>query len=118
VEYCFSHSVLFTKFVFMNELIKHAFLLILVVSLNLVWINSSFDDNVDFGIHATVPAESSDASGTSEYLHSFYCEDDIFITNSKVKTDPIYLRNDLVPVYKVSTLNEYQNNVWQPPKFS
>lgn len=101
----------------MNLLVNQASILIFAISLNLVWANSSLIDNVSFGDHINLSGESSDASDTCEYFYSFCCEDDGFMCDSKAKTYIFHQRNDLIQVFEISTLNEYLNSVWQPPKF-
>ncbi len=102
----------------MKEAIKQISLLILALSLNLVWANSSFNDIAFFQIHLSACSEYSDSSDLLEYSHSICCEDDVFMDNAKVKSDIFNIRNDIVSVLIVNFQNDYLNNVWQPPKFS
>jgi hypothetical protein len=90
----------------------------LALSLNLVWADSSFEDIVFFQNHVSNCSQSSDSADPFEYFHSICCEDDVFMNDPKVKSNIFNVRNDLVPVLKVDILNDYSDNVWQPPKFS
>jgi hypothetical protein len=99
------YSTILVKFVQMKKTLKQISFLILALSINLVWANRSFEDIVFFQNHASTWTESSDSTDPFEYFHSICCEDDVFM-----------VRNDLVPALKVDFLNDYLDNIWQPPK--
>jgi hypothetical protein len=102
----------------MKEPIKQISLLILALSLNLVWANSSFDEMAFFQNHPGICNECSDTSDPAEYIHLSFCEDDVFMNDSKVKSNLFSIGYDLVPFLEVSFSNDFLNEVWQPPKFS
>jgi hypothetical protein len=101
----------------MKKAIKQISFLIMVLSLNLVWANSSFDDIAFSKNHINTCSECSDSSDTFEYFSSICCEDDIFMNDSKVKSNIFDVRNDKFPFINDNFRNEYLNIVWQPPKF-
>jgi hypothetical protein len=99
----------------MKKTLKQISFLILALSINLVWANR-FEDIVFFQNHASTWTESSDSTDPFEYFHSICCEDDVFMNDPKVKSNIFIVRNDLVPALKVDFLNDYLDNIWQPPK--
>jgi hypothetical protein len=102
----------------MKKAIKQISLLILTLSLNLVWANSSFDDIAYFQNHISTCSQCSDSSDPFECFHSICCEDDVLMNDSKVKSNIFNLVNDNVLVLNDNFRNDYLNNIWQPPKFS
>jgi hypothetical protein len=100
----------------MKKAIQQISLLILALSLNLVWANSSFDDIASFQNHITACSECSDSSDPFEYFHSICCEDDVFMNDSKVKSNVSDTENDRVPGLNDNFRNGYLNTIWQPPK--
>jgi hypothetical protein len=100
----------------MKRAIKQISLLILALSLNLVWANSSFDDIAFFQNHISIFNECSDSSVPFECFHSICCEDDVFMYDSKVKSNESDTENDRVPGINDNFRNGYLNTIWQPPK--
>jgi hypothetical protein len=109
----FFYPAILVIIVLMKEPIKQISLLILALSFNLVWANSSFDEMAFFQNHPGICNECSDTSDPAENIHLSFCEDDVFMNDSKVKSN-----YDLVSFLKVSFSNDFLNKVWQPPKFS
>jgi hypothetical protein len=101
----------------MKKAIKQISFLILALSLNLVWANSSFNDIASFQNHISTCNECSDSSDPFECFHSICCEDDVFMNDSKVKSGIFNVMNDKVSVLNDNFRNGYVNNIWQPPKF-
>jgi hypothetical protein len=101
----------------MKKAIKQISFLIFALSLNLVWASSSFDEVAFFQNHLSICSECSDSSDTFECFHTFCCEDDVFMTDSKIKSNLFDAMNDEVPGLTGISQNDYSNNIWQPPKF-
>jgi hypothetical protein len=102
----------------MKKAIKQISFLILALSLNLVWTSNCFDDIAFFQNHISTCSECSDSSDPFEHIHSICCEDDVFMNDSKVKSNIFNVKNDKVPVLNDNFRNDYSNDIWQPPKFS
>lgn len=102
----------------MKKAIKQISFLILALSLNLVWAGSSFDDVAFFQNHISICSECSDSSGTFECFHSFCCEDDVFMTDSMIKSNLFDAMNYKVQGLNDNFRNDFSNNIWQPPKSS
>ena len=100
----------------MKKAIQQISLLILALSLTLIWADSSFDDIASFQNYITASSECSDSSDTFEYFSSVCCEDDVFMYDSKVKSNVSGTENDIVPGLNDNFRNGYLNTVWQPPK--
>jgi len=101
----------------MKKAIKQISFLILALSLNLVWASSSFNDIAFSQNHISTCNECSDSSDPFECFHSICCEDDVFMNDSKVKSNIFNVMNDKVSVLNDNFRNGYLNNIWQPPKF-
>ena len=102
----------------MGKAIKQISVLILVLSLYVVWVNSSFIGIAFFNNYLCISGECQDSSDTFECFHSFCCEDDVFMTDLKIKSNLFDAMNDKVPGLNDNFRNNYSNNIWQPPKFS
>jgi len=101
----------------MKKTVQKISFLILAFSLNLVWASISFNDSSFSQNYLSICSECSDSSDTFECFHSFCCEDDVFMTDLKIKSNLFDAMNDKVPGLNDNFRNDYSNNIWQPPKF-
>jgi hypothetical protein len=102
----------------MGKAIKQISILTLVLSLNLVWVNSSFADIAFFNNQLCISGECQDSSDFLEYCHTFCSEDDVSMCYSKVQSNIFTTEKEKVPAFTGNFDNNYLNNIWQPPKLS
>jgi hypothetical protein len=102
----------------MRKAINQIGVLTLVLSLNLVWVNSSFAD-IDFvKNYSWESGECQNSSDFFEYFHGFCLEDDVFMYDSKVQSNIFTTKKEKVPLLAGNFDDNYLNNIWQPPKLS
>ena len=102
----------------MGKAIKQIAVLTLVLSLNLVWVNSSFADIAFVKNYLCKSGECQDSSDFFEYFHEFCIEDDVFMYDSKVQSNIFTTEKEKVPFFASNFDDNYLNNIWQPPKLS
>jgi hypothetical protein len=102
----------------MKKALKQAYLLLVAFSLTLILADCDFIDNA-FSHNPIITL--SECPGTSNcfgHSHSVCFDDDVFITDSKVKSDKFLTCIGLIPILKFNFKNSFITNIWQPPKFS
>jgi hypothetical protein len=101
----------------MRSTAKQLSFLIFALILNLVWVNSRFDEDAFLQNNICICTGCQDTSDHTVYFDSICCEDDVFMNDTIVKSDSIEINNDKVLLSKVFILKDYLNKIWQPPKF-
>jgi len=102
----------------MGKAIKQISVLILVLSLYVVWVNSSFIGIAFFNNYICISGECQDSSDFFEYFDAFCSEDDVYMYDSKVQLNIFITEKERARVFTGNFDDNYLNNIWQPPKLS
>jgi hypothetical protein len=102
----------------MRKAIKQLSVLTLVLSLYVFWVNSSFAGIAFFNNCLCISDDCQDSSDFFEYFDTFCSEDDVFKYDSKVQLNTFIQEKGKATLFTASLDDNYQNNIWQPPKLS
>jgi hypothetical protein len=102
----------------MKKALKQAYLLLVALSLTLILADCDFIDNAFSHNHIITLSECPGTSNCFGHSHSVCFDDDVFINDSKVKSDKFLTCIGLIPILKFNFKNSFITNIWQPPKFS
>jgi hypothetical protein len=102
----------------MRKALKQISVLTLVLSLYVCWVNSSFAGIAFFNNSLCISGECQDSSDFFENFNAFCSEDDVFKFDSKVQLNIFIQEKRKATLFTVNLDDNYQNNIWQPPKLS
>lgn len=84
-----------------------------LIGTDFVFIDYSYSHNI-----ACTQSECSNHSNNPHHLNSDSFEDDNFVFNTKVISTCVFSCLDIFPDLNIRFINNYNSNIWQPPKVS
>ena len=108
----------FVIFATMKDALKHTYLLFLALSLTLILADCNFMGNAFSTITLSSQRECPDLPDDSHHSNTVCFEDEIFISDSKIKSIEFPGHFELVPAQESNFKSRYITSIWQPPRFS
>jgi len=102
----------------MKNAFKQSYLLFLALSLTLILADCNYIGNAFSNLTMTTERECSDFPGSSHHSNTLCFEDEILISDSKVKPTENFGYFEIVPTLSTHFKSRYITSIWQPPKFS
>jgi len=102
----------------MKNAFRQSYLLFLALSLTLILADCNFIGNAFSDLTVTTQRECPDLPGSSHHSNTVCFEDEIFMSDTKVKPAEFLGFIEIVPTLNANFKSRYITSIWQPPKFS
>jgi hypothetical protein len=102
----------------MKNAFKQTYLLFLALSLTLILVDCNYIGNAFSNLTITTERECSDLPDNSHHSNKVCFEDEILISDSKVKPTENFGYFEIVPILSAQIKSRFITSIWQPPKLS